>query len=95
MSFPSHDPRDIPVLTEAIDSSPALASEENIRSAQSAIVAETMRVADVLLHQAVKDMEAVLFERVRDRLREQLPELVERILKEQLAAAAAHPGADG
>jgi Zn-dependent M32 family carboxypeptidase len=84
MSFTPHDPRDIPVLTEAIDSSRTKTTALDYEAAQSAIVAEALRIADELLHQAAKDMEAILFERVYDRLREQLPEIVDKVLKEQI-----------
>ena len=46
------------------------------------MISETLQLADSLLHQAVKDIEATLFERVFDRLRAELPELVDRILRE-------------
>lgn len=86
MSIIPHDPRDIPVLTDAIDSGGAIA-KLNLQGAQSAIVTETLKIADALLHQAAKDMEASLFERVYDRLRAQLPDIVDRVLQEQLDVA--------
>ena len=80
-----HDPRDIPVLTEAVkESAPSLSLEA--KAVHAAILSETLELADSLLHQAVKDIEATLFERVLDRLRAQLPELVDRILREHAAA---------
>lgn len=82
MNHPN-DPRDIPVLTEAIDGGGELPLA-SLHAAQLAIVTETLKVADALLHQAAKDMEASLFERVFDRLKAQLPDLVERILQEHL-----------
>jgi hypothetical protein len=45
-------------------------------------------LADTLLHQAIKDIEATLFERVVDRLRAQLPELVDRVLREHAGIPA-------
>jgi Zn-dependent M32 family carboxypeptidase len=83
-----HDPRDIPILTEST------ATSENTegcltldaKAVHAAIVTETLELADSLLHQAVKDIEATLFERVFDRLRAQLPELVDRVLREHAAA---------
>ena len=81
-----HDPRDIPILTEAVkDSAPSSLSLE-AKAVHAAILSETLELADSLLHQAVKDIEATLFERVLDRLRAQLPELVDRILREHAAA---------
>jgi Zn-dependent M32 family carboxypeptidase len=80
-----HDPRDIPILTEtAQPSAPALSADA--KAVHAAILTETLELADSLLHQAAKDIEATLFERVFDRLRAQLPELVDRILREHAAA---------
>ena len=39
----------------------------------------------IVIHTAKGDIEATLFERVFDRLRAQLPELVDRILREHAA----------
>jgi Zn-dependent M32 family carboxypeptidase len=81
------DPRDIPILTETVKQGapdPACASFD-AKSAHAAILTETLKLADSLLHQAAKDIEATLFERVLDRLRAQLPELVDRALKEHAA----------
>jgi Zn-dependent M32 family carboxypeptidase len=79
-----HDPRDIPILTEtAKPSVPALSADA--KAVHAAILTETLELADSLLHQAAKDIEATLFERVFDRLRSQLPELVDRILREHAA----------
>jgi len=75
-----HDPRDIPILTDAVkEVEPASLSVE-AKAVHAAILTETLELADSLLHQAVKDIEATLFERVLDRLRARLPELVDRIL---------------
>jgi Zn-dependent M32 family carboxypeptidase len=85
-----HDPRDIPILTETVkESEPASLSLE-AKAVHAAILSETLELADSLLHQAVKDIEATLFERVLDRLRARLPELVDRILREH-AAEQEHP----
>jgi Zn-dependent M32 family carboxypeptidase len=79
-----HDPRDIPILTEtAMPSVPGLSADA--KAVHAAILTETLELADSLLHQAAKDIEATLFERVFDRLRAQLPELVDRILREHAA----------
>jgi Zn-dependent M32 family carboxypeptidase len=83
MNPPPNDPRDIPVLTEAIDG-PGGLPLATLQAAQLAIVTETLKIADALLHQAARDMEASLFERVYDRLKAQLPDLVEKILHEHL-----------
>jgi len=86
MPLEPHDPRDIPILTDAVkEAAPASLSVE-AKAVHAAILTETLELADSLLHQAVKDIEATLFERVLDRLRARLPELVDRILREHAAA---------
>jgi Zn-dependent M32 family carboxypeptidase len=80
-----HDPRDIPILTEAVKQSVPVTLSLDTKAVHAAVLTETLELADSLLHQAVKDIEATLFERVLDRLRAQLPELVDRILREHAA----------
>ena len=77
-----HDPRDIPILTEAIKDSAPVPLSVDAKAVHAAMLTETLELADSLLHQAAKDIEATLFERVFDRLRAQLPELVDRVLRE-------------
>ncbi len=81
-----HDPRDIPILTDAVQESEPSSLSIEAKAVHAAILSETLELADSLLHQAVKDIEATLFERVLDRLRARLPELVDRILREHDAA---------
>jgi hypothetical protein len=81
----THDPRDIPILTDAVESNVATLQPFNAKAMHAAIVTETLELADSLLHQAAKDIEATLFERVFDRLRAQLPELVDRVLRENIS----------
>jgi Zn-dependent M32 family carboxypeptidase len=81
-----HDPRDIPILTDAVREAPPATSSFDAKAVHAAILTETLELADSLLHQAARDIEATLFERVLDRLRAQLPELVDRILREHAAA---------
>jgi hypothetical protein len=80
-----HDPRDIPILTDAVAESVETSLPLDAKAVHAAILTETLQLADSLLHQAAKDIEATLFERVFDRLRAQLPELVDRILREHAA----------
>jgi Zn-dependent M32 family carboxypeptidase len=80
----SADPRDIPILTDAIASGSRHVLVD-AKSVHAAIVTDTLKLADSLLHQAAKDIEAILFERVLDQLRAQLPELVDRVLSEHSA----------
>jgi Zn-dependent M32 family carboxypeptidase len=74
----THDPRDIPILTESQGSAQA---PLDFNAAHAAILTETLKLADSLLRQASRDIEATLFERVFDRLRAALPELVDHALR--------------
>ncbi|HTL50470.1 MAG TPA: hypothetical protein VL219_07390 [Steroidobacteraceae bacterium] len=62
-----------------------LLSEEDVAALQSLLVSRTLNLTDELLHAAAREIEAVMFERVIDRLRAALPELVAAALREQLA----------
>jgi hypothetical protein len=62
-----------------------LLSEDDVAALQSLLVSRTLNLADELMHGAVREIEAVMFERVIDRLRAALPELVAAALREQLA----------
>ena len=62
-----------------------LLSEDDVAALQSLLVSRTLNLTDELLHAAAREIEAVMFERVIDRLRGALPELVAAALREQLA----------
>ena len=64
-------------------------SEEDVAALQAILVSRMMNLTDELLHAAAREIEAVMFERVIDRLRAALPELVAAALREQLV-----PGED-
>jgi hypothetical protein len=66
-----------------------LLSEDDVAALQSLLVSRTLNLTDELLHAAAREIEAVMFERVIDRLRSALPELVAAALREHLA-----PGED-
>lgn len=66
-----------------------LLTEDDIAALQAVLVSRTMNLTDELLHAAAREIEAIMFERVIDRLRAALPELVAAALREQLA-----PGED-
>ena len=87
MNHDSHDPRDIPILTEEVVSNDAKPASLDVKAVHAALVTETLNLADSLLHRAAKDIEAALFERVFDQLRAQLPELVDRVLREHAEQA--------
>jgi hypothetical protein len=63
-----------------------LLSEEDVAALQAMLVSRTLNLTDELLHAATRDIEAVMFERVIDRLRAALPDLVAAALREQLAS---------
>ena len=62
-----------------------LLSEEEFAALQSLLVSRTLNLTDELLHSAAREIEAVMFERVIDRLRAALPEIVAAALREQLS----------
>jgi hypothetical protein len=62
-----------------------LLSDEDVAALQTMLVSRTLKLTDELLHAAARDIEAVMFERVIDRLRAALPDLVAAALREQLA----------
>jgi hypothetical protein len=65
-----------------------LLTEEELAALQALLVDRTLNLTDDLLHSAAREIEAVMFERVIDRLRAALPELVAAALREQLSADA-------
>ena len=67
----------------------SLLSPEEVAALQAALVSRMLNLTDELLHAAARDIDAVMFERVIDRLRAALPELVAAALREHLA-----PGED-
>ena len=62
-----------------------LLTEDDVAALQSLLVSRTLNLTDELLHSAAREIEAVMFERVIDRLRAALPELVAAALREHLA----------
>ena len=63
-----------------------LLTEEDLAALQAQLVDRTLKLTDELLHSAAREIEAVLLERVIDRLRAALPEIVAAALREQLAS---------
>ncbi|MEX0734540.1 MAG: hypothetical protein WD944_06405 [Steroidobacteraceae bacterium] len=63
-----------------------LLSEDDVAALQALLVSRTLNLTDELLHTAAREIEAVLLERVIDRLRAALPELVAAALRKQFAA---------
>lgn len=85
---------EIPVLTDVIEeestAEPAIevnpsANEELIAELQTKLSVGAFTLTEQLLHSAISEMEATLFEQVLNRLRQELPELVDSVLREHLA----------
>ena len=89
-SPPDHKSASIPVLTKVVDKPkrtppgrPSL-DEAQLALLQTELASRTFDLADRLLHSAFQEMEAALFEQVSNRLRKELPELIDAVLREQL-----------
>jgi hypothetical protein len=59
-------------------------SAEELAALQTELVSRALNLADELLHGAAREVEGILFERVLDRLRTALPEIVALVLSEHL-----------
>ena len=59
-------------------------SFEELTALQADLVARALNLTDELLHSAAREVEGVLFERVLDRLRSALPDIVAHALREHL-----------
>ena len=85
-----HATGSFPKPERAPEAEPAIAggllTEEELAALQALLVSRTLNLTDELLHSAAREIEAVMFERVIDRLRAALPELVAAALREQLAS---------
>jgi len=85
------DERRIPTLTEVVSSprnglpaGPPALSESAIAELQTRLSAESFALVERLLHSAMKELEATLFDEVINRLRAELPDLVDKVLHEHL-----------
>jgi hypothetical protein len=82
----------IPVLTDVIDetagseeSGDPRAIETLIAELQTELSASAFALTEQVLRAAFAEMEAALFEQITARLRQELPELVDRVLRERLS----------
>lgn len=74
---------DLPILTEAVapaDASSLKPSTEELVKLESKLCAQSLTLADQMLHEACHDIEDMIVERVMTRLRSELPALVSRVL---------------
>jgi hypothetical protein len=83
--------RKIPVLTDVVagpataDASGAnLIGEEELAELQTRLATEGYVLMERLLHESLREMEANLFADVISRLRTELPDLIDEILREHL-----------
>ena len=60
--------------------------EQALAELRASLTTQTIDLASQLLHGAVREMEASLLEQVLDRLKQQLPSLIDDVLSEQRAA---------
>lgn len=75
----------IPTLTEVVTPAPAAGpSDDVLAAAQAELSVRVLKLAEELTHNAAREIEAVILERVCDQLRERLPELIDETLKSQL-----------
>ena len=91
------DAEQLPVLTEMVDEQATVSHPEKdydtlVAELQTELASATMNLAEGLLHAAFREMEATLFEQVSNRLRQELPELIDRTLRDHLddASTAGH-----
>jgi hypothetical protein len=75
---------DPPVLKSIAIAAPRHLSEHELAALKAELVAVAWEIVIDLLHSAVREVEAALFEQVSARLRDELPEIVERALRNHL-----------
>ena len=78
----------IPVLTEAVADRDKFAvrpvdSENLIAELQTQIAASTFALTDEILRAAFAEMESAVFEKISSRLRQELPEMIDALLRER------------
>ena len=90
----------IPVLTEIIarrddGTGPPTQAETLIAELQTRLASGTFALTEELMKSAFAEMEATLYEQISARLRRELPELIDTILREHLARDDEAPGDAG
>jgi hypothetical protein len=81
----------IPVLTDELHSDEESAEQANsgdrealIAELQTQIAASTFALTDDIMRKTFAEMEASIFEQISGRLRRELPEMVDALLRERL-----------
>ena len=82
----SHPQDEIPLLTDIVEETPDAAPIDRtllfLGDLEARLAAAIHDHADELVHNACREMEALLLEQVSDRLRSELPTLIARIVGE-------------
>jgi len=82
----SHPQDDIPVLTDIVEEAPDSAPIDRtllfLGDLEARLAAAILDQTDELVHNACREMEALLLEQVSDRMRSELPALIARIVNE-------------
>ena len=61
---------------------PARPSADELAKLESKLCAQSLTLADQLLHEACHDIEDIIVERVMNKLRNELPALVSRVIQD-------------
>ena len=64
---------------------PARPSADELVKLESKLCAQGLTLADQLLHEACHDIEDIIVERVMNKLRNELPDLVSRVMQDHFA----------
>ena len=78
------DPLELEAPTDAPDTDSISDREMLVAELQTELSVGAFTLTEQLLHSAISEMEATLFEQVLNRLRQELPELVDTVLREHL-----------
>ena len=84
-----NDKLDLPILKPAEtkdDRTLVPMSTTELTELETQLASKTHDLADTLLHNAMVEMEAALFERVSNELRQQLPHLIHQIINQYIVA---------
>jgi hypothetical protein len=93
MSNDNAFPAEIPVLTDVVterdedglgEATPNVDNASLIAELQTQLASGAYTLTEELLHSAFAELEATVFKQVTIKLRQELPELIDRILREHL-----------
>jgi hypothetical protein len=75
----------IPILTEAVERPAGETDRETlIAELQTQLAASTFALTEDVMRTAFAEMEASIFEQITGRLRRELPEMIDNLLRERL-----------